>query len=89
MEVFLCATAAIPGHRDVYYYLVGSMGLLALGTGPGRPSGIDRASCCDALHSTGGIKPNISNFGADQFDSRSVLSTTGAILKRLQQNCLL
>ena len=75
-KVLLCAIAAIPGNRDLTDYLVGSMGFLALGTGSGRPSGTDRDSCCDVLHNTGGIKPNISNFGADQFDSRSSFSTT-------------
>lgn len=45
----ICSIAALPGpSRSSTTYLMGSMGLIALGTG--------------------GIKPNISNFGADQYD---------------------
>jgi len=48
----VCALAVLPGDwRSGSAYLIGSMGLIAVGCG--------------------GIKPNISNFGADQYDVRT------------------
>eukprot|EP00913_Durusdinium_trenchii_P033406 g31274.t1 len=83
--VLTCAVSALPGPtRDATTYLVGSMVFLALGTGDrDRPEPTcERDVPNDAMAETdrfdaparrvpGGIKPNISNFGADQFDSRS------------------
>lgn len=45
---FMAAVATRPGAENVVMYMIGTMGLVALGTG--------------------GIKPNVCNFGADQID---------------------